>query len=290
MNVIETHHLKKYYGSTCGLEDGTLEVKENEIFGFIGPNGAGKTTLIRLLLDLIKKTDGSARVFGKDPEQNAPWINARVGFLPSEAFFFPEMKACEVIRFYSEMRNADQARIDSLIDRLKFDTEKTVSDLSFGNRKKLGIIVALMHNPDVLVLDEPTTGLDPLMKQSFLDLLLEEKKKGRTIFLSSHVLSEVEKVCDRVAFIKDGIVTKPVKMNELGQRNKKIVKIMPDDLKLDLQGLEKTGTKNNRAVYTYEGDLKRLLDYLKDSEITDVAINDATLEDLFLDYYKGETS
>lgn len=290
MNVIETDHLKKYYGPTRGLEDGTLQVKENEIFGFIGPNGAGKTTLIRLLLDLIKKTDGTARVFGKKPEQNAPWINARVGFLPSEAFFFPEMKAREVIRFYSEMRNADQDRIDSLIDRLKFDTEKTISELSFGNRKKLGIIVALMHDPDILVLDEPTTGLDPLMKQSFLDLLLEEKKKGRTIFLSSHVLSEVEKVCDRVAFIKNGIVTEPVKMDELGQRNKKIIKVMPDDLHLDLQGLEKTDTKNNRAVYTYEGDLKRLLDYLKDTGITDVTINDATLEDLFLDYYRGETS
>ena len=290
MNVIETHHLKKYYGSTRGLEDGTLEVKENEIFGFIGPNGAGKTTLIRLLLDLIKKTDGSAEVFGKNPEQHAPWINARVGFLPSEAFFFPEMKGCEVIRFYSEIRHADHARVDTLIDRLKFDTKKTISELSFGNRKKLGIIVALMHDPDILVLDEPTTGLDPLMKKSFLDLLLEEKKKGRTIFLSSHVLSEVEKVCDRVAFIKDGIVTKPVNMNELGQRNKKMVKIKPDDLKLDLQGLEKTETLNNRAVYTYEGDLKRLLDYLKNSDITDVSINDATLEDLFLDYYKGETS
>jgi len=286
MSVITINNLKKYYGSSRGLEKADFGVELGEIFGFIGPNGAGKTTLIRLLLGLIRPTSGSATIRGLEVKTNFARLNNEIGYLPGETFFFPELKGGEVIRFFQEMYKTDSLRADELVDILKLDITKKVQEYSFGNRKKLGIIIAMMHRPKILILDEPTSGLDPLMQQIFLNLLLEEKREGVTIFLSSHVLSEIEKVCDRIALIKDGVVGSVFSMQEFHRENRKKIILRPALEQIDLESLVLVKTENGNGHYDYQGDINQLIGYLAKRQFTDIRIRDASLEEIFIDYYK----
>ncbi|MGN0622566.1 MAG: ABC transporter ATP-binding protein, partial [Oscillospiraceae bacterium] len=205
MAVIETKKLTKSYGKARGITELDLTVNEGEFFGFIGPNGAGKSTTIRTLLGLIFPTSGEAKVFGKDIVRDKTEILARVGYMPSEAAFYNGMRVKEVIALSAKLRKADcSAEAVRLCERLELDTEKRIEELSLGNRKKVAVVCALQHKPDLCVLDEPTSGLDPLMQKEFFNILNERHAAGATIFLSSHVLSEIQKYCSRAAIIKEG--------------------------------------------------------------------------------------
>jgi len=286
--AISITSLKKYYGKTRGLENASLDVKEGEIYGFVGPNGSGKTTLTRILLGLIHSTSGEAKIFDQDVTKASVLLNRQIGYLPSEAFFFPEMKVKDVFRFFQEMRKVDDSRIVELVKRFDIDMNKTMDQLSFGNKKKVGIVVALLHNPKLLVLDEPTTGLDPLMQQIFLDLLVEEKKKGVTVFLSSHILSEVEKVCDRVALIRDGIIYQVFEMNDIAQLENKKVSLFPS-LEGELpDGMTFLKEEDGLSHYSYIGDINSLLKRLSGQTFEKCNIRDASLEEIFIQYYQKE--
>ncbi|MGD9910368.1 MAG: ABC transporter ATP-binding protein [Candidatus Izemoplasmatales bacterium] len=288
MDAIKITNLKKYYGKSRGLESATFSVREGEIFGFVGPNGAGKTTLIRILLGLIHPTLGEVSIFNQLPGKDSPQLNKEIGYLPSEAFFFPEMKVKDVLKFYGAMRKISSEREMELIERFDLDLSKKVSELSFGNKKKLGIVVALMHQPKLLILDEPTTGLDPLMQQTFLELLLEEKKKGVTIFLSSHILSEVEKICDRVALIREGEIKAVFEMKDVSDKITKKVILSPIITKKLIAGLTLAEVKEETGFYDYQGDINKLLTYLSGFSFTSVQIKDASLEEIFIGYYQKE--
>jgi len=226
MNVIEIKNLTKSYGKSRGIIDVSFNVEEGEIFGFIGPNGAGKSTTIRTLLSLIYPTSGSASIFGMDCIKYAPEIAKEVGYLPSEVFYYDKMKVIDILKYSASFYKKDcSQRIKELAEIMDLDVKKRIDDLSFGNKKKVGIVQCLLHEPKLIILDEPTSGLDPLMQQKFFDLLLEENKKGATILLSSHVLSEVQRLCSRVAIIKEGKIVKLEKMSDLTENNYKKFKI-----------------------------------------------------------------
>lgn len=204
-NVIEINQLSKYYGKQRGIEDVTFSVKQGEILGFIGPNGAGKSTTIRTLLALIYPTSGTATIFGKDCIKEAPVIAQDIGYLPSETFFYENMKVRDLLKYAETLYKKDcSKRIDELTSRLNLDVTRKIRDLSFGNKKKVGIVAGLLHSPKLLILDEPTSGLDPLMQQTFFDILREENQKGATILFSSHILSEVQKCVIGLQFSKMG--------------------------------------------------------------------------------------
>jgi len=199
MNVIEIKNLTKNYGKARGITDVSFNVEEGEVFGFIGPNGAGKSTTIRTLLSLIYPTSGSATIFGKDCIEFGPEIKKEIGYLPSEVFYYDNMKVIDLLKYSASFYKKDcSKRITELAEAMDLDLNKKIDDLSFGNKKKVGIVQGLLHEPKLIILDEPTSGLDPLMQQKFFDLLEEENKKGATILLSSHILSEVQRLCNRL--------------------------------------------------------------------------------------------
>src|SRR5919107_5918976 len=207
--VIETQSLTKSYGSYRGIVDVDLVVNEGEIFGFLGPNGAGKTTTIRILLDLIRPTSGSARVFGIESAADPVAIHRRLGYLPGEWNLYDRLTGAETITYFGNLRGGlDQAYVDQLIERLDLDPTRRFREYSKGNKQKVGLITALQHRPELLILDEPTSGLDPLVQQTFNELLFEARRDGRTVFLSSHIISEVERTCDRVAIIREGRIVR----------------------------------------------------------------------------------
>ncbi len=283
--MIIVKNLKKYYGTSRGIEDVNLKVKPGEIFGFIGPNGAGKTTLIRILVGLLEKDSGRALILNQEVHMNSYKINKAIGYLPSESNFFDDYKTPDMIKFFLDLRGIDSTYATELIKRLNLDTSKKVKALSFGNKKKLGIVLALMHKPSLLILDEPTTGLDPLAQKAFLDLMIEHKKMGSTIFLSSHVLSDVQKVCDTVSFIKDGSVILTEDIDTLKEQEHKKVTINPI-IPLYLEGIENIKVNNVSMEFEYHGDINILLSELKTHKLKDLTIRDVTLEELFMKYYE----
>lgn len=285
MSVITVKLLKKYYGSSRGLEDASLVVEPQEIFGFIGPNGAGKTTLIRILMGLLDKDQGEASIFGLPCQMDGHAMNQAIGYLPSEALFFNEYKVIDVIKFYEGFHQVDADYKKHIIKELDMDVKKKVGELSFGNKKKLGILIAMMHQPKLLVLDEPTTGLDPLIQQNFLNLLLEAKKHGTTIFLSSHVLSDVQKVCDRVALIKDGKVILIEEMKVLHGREHKVIQLRPA-IEVNFDHMSHMVFSKDQLTFHYHGDIKPLIEKLSTLTFDDLIIRDVTLEEIFLSYYK----
>ncbi len=207
--IVQTHKLTKSYGPFRGVVDVDLEVNEGEIFGFLGPNGAGKTTTIRILLDLIRPTSGSARVFGIESAADPVAIHRRLGYLPGEWNLYDRLTGTETITYFANLRGGiDRAYVDELVQRLDLDPSRRFREYSKGNKQKVGLICALQHRPELLILDEPTSGLDPLVQQSFNELVFEAKREGRTVFLSSHIISEVERTCDRVAIIREGRIVR----------------------------------------------------------------------------------
>ena len=286
MKAIETHKLTKYYGRSRGIDSLDLSVEKGEFFGFIGPNGAGKSTTIRLLLGLISPTSGSASVMGKSVTGDSTEILKNAGYLPSEAIFYSGMKVKDVIKLSADLRKKDcSAEAKRLCERLGLETEKKVDDLSFGNRKKVGIVCALQSDPELLILDEPTGGLDPLMQKEFFDILSEKNEKGTTVFLSSHVLHEVQKYCRRAAVISEGKLIACDSVDKLSHTSAKRVTLRG---KIDLSGLEGVKdlkTSGDSTGFLYGGGIKELLRKLNESEIYDVTVSEPDLEEIFLHFY-----
>lgn len=294
MNVIEIKNLTKYYGKSRGIVDVSFNVQEGEIFGFIGPNGAGKSTTIRTLLSLIYPTSGSATIFGKDCIKYAPEIAKEVGYLPSEVFYYEKMKVIDLLKYSASFYKKDcSKRIKELAEIMDLDLKKRIDDLSFGNKKKVGIVQGLLHEPKLIILDEPTSGLDPLMQQKFFDLLLEENKKGATILLSSHVLSEVQRLCSRVAIIKEGKIIKLEKISDLTENNYKKIRIeTKEEIRkayFDLDGVNNLEVEGKKVSFLFKGNINLIMKKLSDVEILNIWIEEPSLEEIFIHYYEKET-
>ena len=294
-HVIKPNKLTKYYGKTRGIENLDLAVEKGDFFGFIGPNGAGKSTCIRTLLGLIKPTGGSASVLGHDIVTGHDGILRSVGYLPSEINFYSGMKVRDAIRYSADLRGADcNAVAASLAKRLDLDMDKKVDDLSLGNRKKVGIICAVQHRPELLILDEPTSGLDPLMQKEFFSILTEQNEKGATIFLSSHILSEVQAHCRSAAFIKDGriiISDRVEKLEETGAKKVVLRGQLSGSFVSEIRGMTGTAVSDpvldeSSASFLYNGDISRLLALLAAENLRDVSITEPTMEEIFLNYYE----
>jgi ABC-2 type transport system ATP-binding protein len=293
MNVIEINQLTKTYGKARGIKNISFNVEEGEIFGFIGPNGAGKSTTIRTLLSLIYPTSGSAKIFGKDCIEFAPEIKKEIGYLPSEVFYYDNMKVIDLLKYSASFYKKDcTKRIKELAEIMDLDVTKRIDDLSLGNKKKVGIVQGLLHEPKLIILDEPTSGLDPLMQQRFFELLEGEHQKGATILFSSHILSEVQRLCDRVAIIKEGEIVTVEKISTLQENNYKKFKL---DTKapvavdyFNIPGVSNLEVKNNRVSFLFRGNLNAVLRRLAEIEIANVWIDEPDLEEIFMHYYVKE--
>jgi ABC-2 type transport system ATP-binding protein len=292
--AIDIIDLSKFYGKARGIEHIDLEIGEGEIFGFIGPNGAGKSTTIRILMNMIFPSGGSARIMGMDVIRDTRKIKKQVGYVPSDANAYSSMKVREFlnycIRFY-ETQDGDQ-RITELSDLFELDLNRQITDLSLGNRKKVSIVQSLLHRPKLLILDEPTTGLDPLMQSVFFELLRTENKKGMTIFLSSHILSEVQMICKRVAIIKGGKIIQLEDIDNLRKKQLKKVSVELGD-HMNNETLTIHGAENvikgpgNVLSFMYSGNINDLIDILSGKQIINLIIEEPTLDEIFLHYYKN---
>jgi len=302
--IIATQNLSKVYQSgkttTQALSDLHLQVQQGEIFGYLGPNGAGKTTTIRLLLDLIRPSSGSASLFGLDSTRDSLAIRARIGYIPGELNLWKNRQAAQVVRHLARLRG-DEGRIwaeaQHLAERLKLDMSKRIRDYSTGNKRKLGLVLALMHKPELVILDEPTSGLDPLMQQEFNQMMLQVKAEGRTVFLSSHVLSEVQAICDRVGIIRDGrlrAVETIEKLTQVGYR----------DVKLDFREpvpqawaeslprqapVSAVKVDGHHLTLHLHGDFDPLLRAFNGAYIRHIHVNEPSLEDIFLAFYSDKS-
>jgi ABC-2 type transport system ATP-binding protein len=293
MNVIEIKNLTKNYGTARGIIDVSFNVEEGEIFGFIGPNGAGKSTTIRTLLSLIYPTSGSATIFGKDCVKFGPEIKKEIGYLPSEVFYYDNMKVIDLLKYSASFYKKDcSKRIAELAEIMDLDLNKKIDDLSFGNKKKVGIVQGLLHEPKLIILDEPTSGLDPLMQQKFFDLLEEENKKGATILLSSHILGEVQRLCNRVAIIKEGKIIKVEKISTLQENNHKKFKIEVkskiDENYFKVSGVSDFDIKGNLISFLFRGDINSIMKKISEIQISNLWIEEPDLEEIFMHYYQKE--
>lgn len=286
MNVIETKGLTKYYGKSRGIIDLNLFVTEGEFFGFIGPNGAGKSTTIRTLLGLINKSSGSAEIFGRNIETNKKEILAEVGYLPSEAVFYSGMRVKDAIKLSADLRKKDcKKEAKELCERLELDTEKKVEELSFGNRKKVAIVCALQHKPRLCVLDEPTGGLDPLMQREFFTILKERNAEGATIFLSSHILSEIQRNCTRAAIVREGKLIACDSVEALSKTSAKRIHIEGNADITALKNVRDIQKNDNGTSFLYSGDINEFLQYISKYRIDDLSISEPDLEEIFMHYY-----
>jgi ABC-2 type transport system ATP-binding protein len=293
MNVIEIKNLTKSYGEARGIIDVSFNVQQGEIFGFIGPNGAGKSTTIRTLLSLIYPTSGSATIFGKDCVEFGPEIKKEIGYLPSEVFYYDNMKVIDLLKYSASFYKKDcSKRMRELAEIMDLDLNKKIDDLSFGNKKKVGIVQGLLHEPKLIILDEPTSGLDPLMQQKFFDLLEEENKKGATILLSSHILSEVQRLCNRVAIIKEGKIIKVEKISTLQESNHKKFKIevksKMEDNYFNISGVTDLDIKGNIISFLFRGNINIIMKKISEIQIANLWIEEPDLEEIFMHYYEKE--
>ncbi len=290
MTILETKNLTKYYGKALGIKDVNIKVEEGEIFGFIGPNGAGKSTTIRLLMSLIYPTSGEAKLFGKDAIEFGPEVRENIGYLPSEIFYYDKMKVRELLNYSASFYNKDcSKRIKELSDIMELDLNRRIEDLSYGNKKKVGIVQGLLHEPKLIILDEPTGGLDPLMQQKFFNIIREENKKGATIFFSSHILSEVQELCHRVAVIKDGSIIEVADIKTLRENNYKKVSILGNDLNKEVFNLDEVTQLrqvDGEITLFYKGDINKLIKAISTVKAMDVNLQEPTLEEIFMHYYE----
>ena len=287
MSIIETKKLTKFYGKSRGITGLDLSVSEGEFFGFIGPNGAGKSTTIRTLLGLIYPTSGEARIFGKDIIRDKTEILADIGYMPSEATFYNGMKVKDIISLSAKMRKKDcSAEADRLCERLSLDRNKRVEELSLGNRKKVSIVCALQHNPKLCILDEPTSGLDPLMQKEFFDILKERHSGGATIFLSSHVLSEIQKNCSRAAIIKEGRLIALDSVENLSKTSAMRVVLHGVNIVPENISAKSVEQSDDSVSFLYNGNIKDLLGIANNLPIYDMTITEPDLEEIFMHYYE----
>ena len=270
--AIDIQNLTKTYGKARGVTELTLQVEQGDIFGFLGPNGAGKSTTIRSLLGLIKFQSGSARILGMDVRGDHKKILENIGYMPSEAMFYPSMKVSEVLKFAADMHKKDcEEESRMLCERLEVPVDKKVEELSLGNRKKVSIVCAMQHKPQLFIFDEPTSGLDPLMQAEFFKLILTYNKQGATCFLSCHVLSEIKKYCHHAAIIRDGRLICTDTVENLTKTNAKRIHMIKD-------GVEES--------FVYRGDLDELFAGFAGHHIEDIVIEEPELEEIFMHYYE----
>ena len=298
MNAIETRKLTKSYGKSRGIVDVDMSVFDGEIYGFIGPNGAGKSTTIRTLLGLIHPTSGSATIFGKDITRFGPEVRRQVGYLPSEVFYYDDMRAIDLLRysvsFYAGDAKAAETRIHELAEVFDLDLRKKIDDLSYGNKKKVGIIQGLAHQPRLIVLDEPTGGLDPLIQQRFFHLLREVNAKGATILFSSHILSEVQRLCHRVAIIKEGTIVEVEEIKALLEKQTKRFTLelasVPDGARFAVDGVTDLTVGDHTVRFLYRGRINDITGLLAAQDLVDLQVGEPDLEEIFLHYYATSES
>ncbi len=290
MNAISIKNLTKSYGKHRGIDNVSFSVEEGEIFGFIGPNGAGKSTTIRTLLALIHPTSGSAEIFGKDCIKQAAEIAKDVGYLPGESAYYDNMTVRELVKYAADLYGVkSNDKIKELSRRLDLDLTRKIADLSLGNKKKAGILCALIHSPRLILLDEPTSGLDPLIQQEFFTILKEENKRGATIFFSSHVLSEVQKICDRVAILKDGKMIGVQKISELRANSHKKISVTAEEIPagyFDFKGVTNYRQEGSTASFLFMGNMGEALAKLSALKVRDLFIEEPALEEIFMHYYR----
>jgi ABC-2 type transport system ATP-binding protein len=293
MNAIEVKNLTKYYGKARGIIDVSFSVPQGSIYGFIGPNGAGKSTTIRTLLSLIHATSGSAEILGMDCLKEGHKIRHSVGYVPAEVNFYDDMKVGDFLKYSAKFYDKEaKDRIKTLCERLDVDTTRQISDLSSGNKKKLAIVQALLHKPPLLILDEPTSGLDPLIQNKLYDVLREENKRGTTIFFSSHVLSEIQKMCDQVAIVKEGRILKIDSVENLRGSLYKTIRINFSDIKemldFEIKGSAGITLKDRQMEFIYNGDMNTLAQKLSEVSIENLWVEEPSLEDIFMHFYQKE--
>lgn len=286
MQAIQTENLTKNYGKHRGITNLNLTVSQGDFFGFIGPNGAGKSTTIRTLLGLLHPTSGQAKVLGfsvtKDREAVLRWT----GYLPSEAVFYPGMRVREVLKLSADLRKRNCTKeAKALCERLRLDESRKVEELSFGNRKKLGIVCALQHDPELLILDEPTSGLDPLMQREFFAILKERNAQGTTVFLSTHILSEVQRSCNRAAILREGRIIACDSVENLSRTNARRVTLRGRFDENGLTGIRDLSRREDSVSFLYSGEMKELLTRLAQGAVEDLTISEPDLEEVFLHYY-----
>ena len=289
--AIDTEHLTKYSGESRGIVDVDLDVEAGDVFGFLGPNGAGKTTTIRVLLDLIRPTSGAATVLGLDARRDSVAIRRRVGYLPGEYALYPRLTGAETLRYYGNLRGGvDWSYVEVLAQRLDFDLKRRAGDLSTGNKRKLGLIQAFMHRPELVILDEPTSGLDPLVQREFYAMVDEARAAGQTLFLSSHILPEVQRVCSRVGFVREGRLVAVEDVAALGAKAVHHVEIefagaAPRDEFAALPEVGELAVTGNRLAFTAAGKLDGVVKAAARHEVVALTSHEPDLEDLFLVYY-----
>jgi ABC-2 type transport system ATP-binding protein len=295
--VIQTRDLSKSYGrgDKLALNRLNLDVYEGEIFGYLGPNGAGKSTTIRMLMDLIRPTSGDVKVFGLDARKDAVEIHKRVGFLPGEMNLWPNYTGAAVVRYFSSVHgNVDPAYVQQLTRRLELDLSIKVRQYSTGNKRKLGLLLSMMHRPDLLILDEPSSGLDPLMQQVFNDLMREQRAAGRTVFLSSHVLNEVQAICDRVAILRGGVLQEIDRVDKLTHTDFRWVRLtfrapVPQSKFVGIDGISDVEANGNQVKLRVTGDFDPVIRAIGPEYVVDMVIQEPSLEEIFLAFY-GEKS
>lgn len=286
MKAIETKGLTKFYGRARGIENVDLKVEEGEIFGFIGPNGAGKSTTIRTLLGLIRKSGGEARVLGRDVWTEKEKILLETGYLPSETAFYSGMRVNDVLEFSAKLRKKDcRAEAKRLAERLDLDLSRKVGELSLGNRKKVGIVAAMQHRPRLYVLDEPTSGLDPLIPREFFALLKERNAEGATVFLSSHVLSEIGRYCTRAGIVREGRLIREGAVDELAGSGLKRVTLHGASELPKIDGIKDVKLTEGSASFLYSGRAYELVRALAALSFDDVSLTDPDIEEVFMHYY-----
>lgn len=287
MNAIQTEKLTKFYGRSRGIEQLDLCVPQGDFFGFIGPNGAGKSTLIRTLLGLLQPTSGTAQVFKLDVTKHTKEILARTGYLPGEANFYSGMTVKQQLSLCAKLRGADCANEAArLCDRLALDPDRKIDQLSLGNRKKVGIVAALQHSPELIVMDEPTSGLDPLMQKQFYTILKERNGQGATVFLSSHVLSEVQRYCKHAAVIRQGRLLVCDSVHNLGHTGIKRVTLRGAGELPSLASIRNVQVKEEAVQFFFEGENAELLGLLSTLSFSDFSVTDPDLDEIFLHYYQ----
>jgi ABC-2 type transport system ATP-binding protein len=290
MNIVEFKDLTKFYGDVKGCQNVNINIKEGEIFGFIGPNGAGKSTTIRTMLSLIYPTSGSVTIFGKDAIKYGHEVRKDIGYLPSEIFYYDKMKVIDLLKYSASFYDHDcTSKIYELAEIMELDLNRKIQDLSYGNKKKVGIIQGLLHSPKLIILDEPTSGLDPLMQQKFFNLISKENKLGATVFFSSHILSEVQQLCHRVAIIKDGEIVSIEDVKSLKKDYYKKFTISGEKLnhgKFNIDGVTELKESENKVSFFFKGNVNIMINLLSSLKLNNVLIEDPTLEEIFMHYYE----
>jgi len=290
MSVIKTNALTKYYGKHRGINAVSLEVNEGDKFGFVGPNGAGKSTFIRLLFGLLLPSSGDIWLFDQHTKLPSTELRKKIGYIPSEVNYYDAMTSKELLLYSAGFyTGVEQEKMFELAEYFELNLDKRIEELSTGNKKKTAIIQSLLHSPELLIMDEPTSGLDPLIKNKFFDLLEEQNQKGLTIFFSSHILSEIQRLCSKTAVIREGEIVAVENVYELLQKQVKRCQIIfkEDQPQIGLpKGFQNASWSGNKLVVEFYGDVNMLMDWVSQQELLDITVEEPDLETVFLNYYK----